>query len=585
MDGYETAKLIRQRSETERTPIIFVSAFGRDDMQTSAAYASGAVDFIFTPILPEVLRAKVSALVGLFLQAQALQRSVESITTLNVALRDSEVRARAVLQNVADGIVTAGEDGLIESFNRVRPAAVRLPRGGGHRPAARADRRAEPSRRLLRVRARPLGAAERRRRPRRTDRDAGLPQGRLVLPDGDGHEPDADRRRHVHDRLRARHLRAQGLHRGARAPRAARRGHRAPEPRAVRRPHRPVDRAGRALRRDRAACSCSTSTASARSTTRYGREVGDVVLQAVAERLRGTVRDADTVARLDGDSFGVLPAGETDIETAAAVAWKPAQRVRAPVPRRRARHRRSGELRDRLLPAARPHDRRPAAPGRPGAAPGQVLGQPASPCSAAEPEDQTERRLSLLSELRDGIPRGELVLHYQPKVELRRTMRIVGVEALVRWQHPTRGLLMPDQFMPEADRSALIEPLTKWVLDEALRQQSAWSERGIDLTMAVNISARQPHARQRPPDDRRRAHRGVGHHARPADPRAHRERADRRRRARRPGRSCTRWASGWRSTTSAPATRRSSTCSSCRSTRSRSTARSSRTSRRRRTTP
>ena len=69
MDGYETAKLMRERQQTERTPIIFVSAFGRDDMQTAAAYASGAVDFIFTPILPEVLRAKVSALVGLFLQA------------------------------------------------------------------------------------------------------------------------------------------------------------------------------------------------------------------------------------------------------------------------------------------------------------------------------------------------------------------------------------------------------------------------------------------------------------------------------------------------------------------------------------
>jgi two-component system sensor histidine kinase/response regulator len=118
MGGYETAKLIRERRQTALTPIIFVTAFGSDETETATGYASGAVDFIFTPILPNVLRAKVSAFVELFLQSQELHRSLESITTLNAALRDSEVRARAVLQNVADGIVTAGEGGLIESFNR-----------------------------------------------------------------------------------------------------------------------------------------------------------------------------------------------------------------------------------------------------------------------------------------------------------------------------------------------------------------------------------------------------------------------------------------------------------------------------------
>ncbi len=117
LDGYETAKLIRQR-QSELTPIIFITAFGGDQTATASAYASGAVDFIFTPILSDVLRAKVSAFVALFEQSQQLQSSLESITTLNAALRDSEARTQAVVQNVADGIVTAGEGGLIESFNR-----------------------------------------------------------------------------------------------------------------------------------------------------------------------------------------------------------------------------------------------------------------------------------------------------------------------------------------------------------------------------------------------------------------------------------------------------------------------------------
>jgi putative two-component system response regulator len=118
LDGYETAKRIRQSRRSERTPIIFLTAYPSDEAEKTSAYASGAVDFIFAPVLAPVLRAKVSAFVHLFLQSRELQLSLESITALNAALSDSEVRARAVLQNVADGIVTAGESGLIESFNR-----------------------------------------------------------------------------------------------------------------------------------------------------------------------------------------------------------------------------------------------------------------------------------------------------------------------------------------------------------------------------------------------------------------------------------------------------------------------------------
>jgi putative two-component system response regulator len=86
LDGYETAKLLRQRSQSQDTPIIFLTAFRRDETETASAYANGAVDFIFTPVLAEVLRAKVSAFVHLFLQSQELQRSLQSITTLNVEM-------------------------------------------------------------------------------------------------------------------------------------------------------------------------------------------------------------------------------------------------------------------------------------------------------------------------------------------------------------------------------------------------------------------------------------------------------------------------------------------------------------------
>jgi EAL domain-containing protein (putative c-di-GMP-specific phosphodiesterase class I) len=107
----------------------------------------------------------------------------------------------------------------------------------------------------------------------------------------------------------------------------------------------------------------------------------------------------------------------------------------------------------------------------------------------SDPADQTARRMSLLNELREAIPRGELVLHFQPKVDLTGEPRTTGVEALVRWQHPTEGLLMPDRFIPEAECTELIEPLTNWVLDAALGQLRDWQDQGLELSVAVNVSA------------------------------------------------------------------------------------------------
>jgi diguanylate cyclase (GGDEF)-like protein/PAS domain S-box-containing protein len=486
LDGYATANLMRQRSQTERTPIIFVTAFGRDDTQTAAAYATGAVDFIFTPILPDVLRAKVSALVGLFLQAQALQRSVESITTLNVALRDSEVRARAVLHNVADGIVTAGEGGLIESFNRSsrrlfgyseeevigRPLELLVA------PSHRAD-----FSEFTRARWELLIANDIPSEPTETlgcrkdgscfPMEMGMSQMRIgdgtfiigCIRDISGRKAYTEALEH-----RALHDEITGLANRAlfadRIDRSIARAERSIESRAV----------------------LILDLDSFREVNGgYGRDAGDAVLRAVAERLHATVRDADTVARLDGDAFGVLPAGDTSIATAAAIAWE----LRAAFERPFAVAGHHVDVRASIGIAFFPQHGRATADllRRADVAVQQAKSSGGLAVFSAEPEDQTERRLSLLSQLRDGIPRGELVLHFQPKIDLRSELRVVGVEALVRWQHPTRGLLMPDQFLPEADRTALIEPLTKWVLEEALRQQSAWSERGLDLTMAVNISA------------------------------------------------------------------------------------------------
>ncbi len=487
LDGYETATLIRQRQQSELTPIIFLTAYGRDETETATAYASGAVDFIFAPLLADVLRAKVSTFVDLFVQSQELKGSLDSITALNAALRESEVRARAVLQNVADGIVTAGEGGLIESFNQ---SARRL---FGYREdevigqpmeiiiaPSHQDDFADPARARWSL----LTASDIPAEPSETvgcrkdgscfPMEMDMSQMQIgertftigCIRDISGRKAytEALEHRTLHDDLTGLPNRALF---GDRMDRALADAERADEPRGI----LLVDVDGFRMINET-----------------LGRDNGDVVLKTVAERLQTVVRNSDTVARMGGDEFGILASDETDVETAEAIAWKVRAAFEEPFLI-------AGEVlnvRASIGIAFFPQHgrttadllRRASLAMRQAKQDGGGVG-----VFIAEPEDPTARRLTLLSELREGIPRGELVLHYQPKVDLA-TRKTTGVEALVRWQHPTSGLLMPAQFMPEAGRSELIEPLTTWVLDEALRQQREWHDAGIELTMAVNISAR-----------------------------------------------------------------------------------------------
>jgi EAL domain-containing protein (putative c-di-GMP-specific phosphodiesterase class I) len=107
---------------------------------------------------------------------------------------------------------------------------------------------------------------------------------------------------------------------------------------------------------------------------------------------------------------------------------------------------------------------------------------------SAERDPYSADRLGLLAELRRALAGDELVLHYQPKVSVR-DGEVTGVEALVRWRHPERGLLPPGEFVPLAERTGAIADLTRWVLDTALAQCRAWRDAGVDLPVAINLAA------------------------------------------------------------------------------------------------
>jgi len=494
MNGFETATMIRQRERSERTPIIFLTAVDVSSDDVFKGYATGAVDYLLKPFEPQVVRAKVKVFVELSQQRHALRVLNKQLEAERKAIEDllfaEQERAQVTLNSIGDAVVSTDATGRVGYLNS---AAERLT---GWSSGDAIDR---PLPEVLNiVDATTRIAADDASAITMRQEKIGTLRTTCVLIRRDGAELlIEDSAAPIHDR-EGRVTGAVIVFRDVTEARAVsgRLTHFSRHDILTDLPNRTLleDRIGQAFamasrRGTRLALLFVDLDRFKHVNDSLGHAIGDALLKSVAARLLTCLRATDTVSRWGGDEFVVLLTQLDDADTAAVSAAKIITAVSAPY-----------ALADHVLDIS-------ASIGI-GIWPDDATGvdELISAADAAmykakthggnhyqfftsELNDQAIARRSLEDSLRRALERQELTLYYQPKNNLE-TSRVIGIEALVRWQHSTRGLLAPDQFVTIAEKCGLIIPIGRWIMREACRQARAWQEAGLTpMPIAVNVSA------------------------------------------------------------------------------------------------
>lgn len=223
----------------------------------------------------------------------------------------------------------------------------------------------------------------------------------------------------------------------------------------------------------------------------FGHMLGDQLLQSVARRLTACVRNSDTVSRQGGDEFVIMLADDVHEQDVILIAEKILAALAAPYNIENLELQVSASIGIALYPTDGQCSETLIKHADTAMYHAKSSGRNCFQFFKDEMNLRAIERQSLEGNLRQALGRQEFVLHYQPRVNLE-TGAITGVEALLRWQHPERGLMPASQFIPIAEECGLIVPIGKWVLREACRQSQAWIDAGLRLNaIAVNISARE----------------------------------------------------------------------------------------------
>jgi len=221
----------------------------------------------------------------------------------------------------------------------------------------------------------------------------------------------------------------------------------------------------------------------------YGHSIGDIVLEQVGQRLKAMSRGKDVVARVGGDEFLLLLSNVTTQEGIAHVADRLIQGLSQPYQAEGREVMISCSVGIAIYPDGCSHSKLIARADAAMYSSKRSGGSKFCFYSSAMDAD-AEAQFELLRDLRKAVAAKEFELFYQPKIDAK-SGKVTAVEALLRWKHPTRGLLLPSTFIPIAERFGLIGAIGNWVIDDACRQSHQWREKGVRMRVAINLSAHQ----------------------------------------------------------------------------------------------
>lgn len=494
IDGYETCKRLKANQRSRDIPVIFISAM-QDTQDKLTGFGVGGVDYVAKPFQAEEVLARVRTHIALHRIQCKLESMVEARTR---DLSNSEARYRVIFEGSPIAILVYDTDKL--EILAVNAAFTRMLGYTAGEAVGRAlDFSAMPEHReTLRAFGRTLSEHS----------EEAAYTGRLGFRhrDGENLEIEGVFRRIEYPGYHAQILMLQDVTERRRAEellqQAAKEHQRQLEqstyydaltglPNRTQLTERMRQGIDQAKRTDcwMAVCYLDIDAFGAVNAS-CGSAVGDQLLIGVAERLRASLRGGDTLARIGGDEFVLLLTGL----------------------------RRDDEL-DRLVQKAQAHLAEPFIAGASTVMLSASVGITIYPQDSADPDTllrhadqamimakqrgkgqctrfdrESNQRISAHQEavarMRAALARREFILYYQPKVDIQHGT-VVGVEALIRWRHPERGLLPPGAFLPEIVDDHLLVELGDWVIDEALRQMARWRETGLDIGVSVNVAAQQ----------------------------------------------------------------------------------------------
>ena len=501
MNGFETARLIRSRPQSESTPIIFVTAFSRGETDMVEGYSIGAVDFIFTPIIPEVLRAKVSVFVDLYHKIQAIKRHEEHLEilveqrtaalTLEIAERkQAEVAIRklsSAMEKVADSIFITDCNGVIEYINPAFEVVTGYCRDEALGQTPRVIKSGKHDEQFYQQIWETLLQGEVYRNVfinRRKDGQL-YHEAVTITPLTDEHgkithyiSSGKDITESIQTQERLHHLAHHDALTGL--------------PNRVLFVERLKHALQRAERRKRSVAVLFLDMDRFKIVNdTLGHEAGDRLLQAMAARLHACVREGDTVARFGGDEFAGFLSDVASPEDVAIVVSKFLDALAPPFMIDGHELFISGSIGISLYPEDGTDTQTLMKNADSAMYRAKQMGGNTSEFYHSEMTQHALTRLSRETGLRRGLEREEFVLHYQPQFDLK-SGEVVGFEALIRWENIDAGAMQPNEFIPLLEETGLIVQVGEWILHTACAQHNAWQKAGLPpLRIAVNISSRQ----------------------------------------------------------------------------------------------